>query len=75
MNKRGLADTLGRAGFSAAKARFDDFMMGFNLAAERFIMVDVGSAKEAADAKIKGTPHDATASLPALKTRFRSLKL
>ena len=28
--------------------------MGFNQAAERFMMVDVGSEKEAADAKIKG---------------------
>lgn len=28
--------------------------MGFNQAAERFIIVDVGSGKEAADAKIKG---------------------
>jgi hypothetical protein len=55
-------------GFPAAKARFDDFMMGFNLAAERFIMVDVGSAKEAADAKIKGTPQDAATSLAVLKT-------
>ena len=27
--------------------------MGFNQAAERFLVVDVGSAKEAADAKIK----------------------
>jgi hypothetical protein len=28
--------------------------MGFNQAAERFMIVDVGSGKEAADAKIKG---------------------
>lgn len=38
----------------AAKAKFDDFVLGFNQAAERFIMLDVGGAKEAADTKIKG---------------------
>ncbi|KAG5636433.1 hypothetical protein H0H81_008108, partial [Sphagnurus paluster] len=35
------------------KARFEDFIIGFNEAAERFLMMDVGDAKEAADAKIK----------------------
>lgn len=54
LNKRGLSDTFGRAGLAAAKTRFDDFILGFNQAAERFVMLDVGSAKEAADAKIKG---------------------
>lgn len=53
-NKRGLMDTFGRVGNVLAKMRFDDFIMGFNQAAERFLMVDVGGAKEAADAKIKG---------------------
>ena len=52
-NKRGLVDAIGRAGFWAAKQKFDDFAFGFNQAAERFVMVDVGSGKEAADAKIK----------------------
>ncbi|KAG1753898.1 uncharacterized protein EDB91DRAFT_424045 [Suillus paluster] len=52
-NKRGLLDTFGRAGLTTARAKFDDFMMGFNQAAERFIMVDVGGSKEAADAKLK----------------------
>lgn len=36
------------------KAKFEDFYIGFNQAAEKFLMVDVGSGKEAADAKIKG---------------------
>jgi hypothetical protein len=54
LNKRGLSDTFGRAGLATARARFDEFIWGFNQAAERFIMLDVGSAKEAADAKIKG---------------------
>jgi hypothetical protein len=47
-------DTFGRVGNPMAKMKFDDFIVGFNQAAERFLMVDVGSAKEAADAKIKG---------------------
>jgi hypothetical protein len=54
VNKRGLMDASGRAGNYMVKTRFEDFWMGFNQAAERFIMVDVGSGKEAADAKIKG---------------------
>lgn len=54
LGKRGLSDAFGRAGLLAARAKFDDFIMGFNQAAERFIMLDVGSAKEAADTKIKG---------------------
>lgn len=53
-NKRGLVDAIGRAGFSMAKQKFDDFAFGFNQAADRYVMVDVGSGKEAADAKIKG---------------------
>jgi len=53
-NKRGLMETFGRIGNFVAKTRFEDFCMGFNEAAERFLMVDVGSGKEAADAKIKG---------------------
>lgn len=53
-HKRGLLDTFGRMGWSTVKTKFDEFMLGFNQAAERFIMVDVGSSKEAADAKLKG---------------------
>jgi hypothetical protein len=53
-NKRGLLETFGRVGLSAARQKFEDFIMGFNQAAERFVMVDVGGSKEAADAKIKG---------------------
>ncbi|KZP24527.1 hypothetical protein FIBSPDRAFT_784327 [Athelia psychrophila] len=52
-NKRGLVEAIGRAGHFNAKHKFDDFTFGFNQAAERFIMVDVGSGKEQADAKIK----------------------
>ncbi|KAG5648677.1 hypothetical protein DXG03_000023 [Asterophora parasitica] len=57
-NKRGLVDTFGRVGDVKAKQKFEDFVMGFNQAAERFIMVDVGDAKEAADAKIKARLED-----------------
>lgn len=49
-----MADALGRAGLLDATANLEDFVMGFNQAAERFVMVDVGGAKEAAHAKIKG---------------------
>ncbi|KAF8076247.1 hypothetical protein FPV67DRAFT_405557 [Lyophyllum atratum] len=58
LNKRGLVDTFGRVGNMMAKQKFEDFMMGFNQAAERFLMVDVGDAKEAADAKIKARLED-----------------
>jgi len=67
LGKRGLADTFGRAGLSTAKTKFDDFIMGFNQAAERFIMLDVGNAKEAADTKIKGT-HTSACGKPRLIT-------
>lgn len=54
-NKRGLVDTLGRVGLLEAKGKFDDFVIGFNQAADTFLMTDVGNGKEAADAKIKST--------------------
>jgi hypothetical protein len=54
LNKRGLLDAFAKAGYGSLKAKFEDFIVGFNQAAERFLMVDVGSGKEAADAKIKG---------------------
>lgn len=53
-NKQGLVDTYGRANLLEAKENFDEFVLGFNQAAERFIMVDVGGSKEAADTKLKG---------------------
>ncbi|KIK65410.1 hypothetical protein GYMLUDRAFT_38863 [Collybiopsis luxurians FD-317 M1] len=52
LNKKGLMETLGKLAISL-KNSFEDFMTGFNQAAERFSILDVGSAKEAADAKIK----------------------
>ncbi|KAJ2915291.1 hypothetical protein MD484_g5147, partial [Candolleomyces efflorescens] len=56
LNRRGLSDTfvrVSRLSANIARQKLDDFIVGFNQAAERFIMVDVGNAKEAADAKIK----------------------
>ncbi|KJA30078.1 hypothetical protein HYPSUDRAFT_256958 [Hypholoma sublateritium FD-334 SS-4] len=58
LNKRGLTDTFGRARLPVAKHRFEEFIVGFNQAAERFMMIDVGSEKEAADAKIKALLED-----------------
>lgn len=52
-NKRGLTSAIGKAGHSAAMQKLEDFVHGFNRAADRFIMVDVGPGKEAADVKIK----------------------
>ncbi|KAJ7228802.1 hypothetical protein GGX14DRAFT_415110 [Mycena pura] len=52
-NKRGLTDTFGRVGLGSLNSAFEDFVVGFNQATERFTMVDVGSTKEAADVKIK----------------------
>ncbi|KAJ7781390.1 hypothetical protein B0H16DRAFT_1710599 [Mycena metata] len=52
-NKRGLTDTFNRVGLCSLNKTFEDFVVGFNQAAERFIMVDAGTTKEAADVKLK----------------------
>ncbi|KAK7031685.1 hypothetical protein R3P38DRAFT_2925133 [Favolaschia claudopus] len=52
-NKRGLIETFRRTGLAVLISKVDDFVIGFNQATERFLMVDVGSTKEAADAKLK----------------------
>ena len=57
LNKRGLSETFHRVSEHQVRLKLDDFMIGFNQSTERFIMVDVGSAKEAADSKIKGLLH------------------
>ena len=54
LNKHGLAQTFGRNSKYEAKNKLGEFMTGFNQASERFIIADVGYAKEGADAKIKG---------------------
>ncbi|KAJ7904396.1 hypothetical protein B0H14DRAFT_2662655 [Mycena olivaceomarginata] len=50
---RGLTDTFNRVGLGSLCKTFEDFVVGFNQATERFVMVDVGSMKEAADVKLK----------------------
>lgn len=53
-NQFGLAAKFGRISKYEAKNSLGEFMTGFNQASERFIIADVGYAKEGADAKIKG---------------------
>lgn len=53
-NRRGLIATLKRCGHGEAAAVFDDFVVGFNQAAERFAMIDAGELKEGSDHKIRG---------------------
>lgn len=55
-NRRGLAATLKRHGYSEAAAMFDEFVVGFNQAAERFAIIDAGELKEGSDNKIRGVP-------------------
>ena len=40
----------------AARDALDEFVFGFNQACERFTMIDVGTDKGAAEAKLKGMP-------------------
>ena len=53
-NRRGLINTLKRAGYGDAAAMFDDFVVGFNQASERFAMIDAGELKEGSDHKMRG---------------------
>jgi hypothetical protein len=53
LNQNGLAETLASRKLCTV-AQFDDFVVGFNQSSPLFSIVDVGSGKEAADAKIKG---------------------
>ncbi|TDL29239.1 hypothetical protein BD410DRAFT_779576 [Rickenella mellea] len=71
-NRRGLLDTFGKSGteFRGARDAFDDFVIGFNQSCERFLMVDVGYGKEAADAKIKALLDDHARSLQTHKLFF-----
>jgi hypothetical protein len=52
-NKSGLQETLTSRQICSAE-QFESFIMGFNQASPLFLLTDVGSGKEAADAKIKG---------------------
>lgn len=53
-NRRGLMNTLKRCGYPDAATMFDDFVVGFNQAAERFAMIDAGEIKEGSDHKMRG---------------------
>jgi hypothetical protein len=54
-NKQGLGKTLQMKGhLENAPYLLEAFMNGFNQASERFLMVDVGGNKEAADSKMRG---------------------
>lgn len=53
-NRKGLTDAMSASGLSEACDGFDDFVVGFNQSCRRFLMVDVGSGKEEADAKLRG---------------------
>lgn len=55
-NKKGLLNALSKAGgvYKEARDRFEEFLLGFNQACERFVMVDVGNDDDAAVAKMKG---------------------
>ncbi|EKM59407.1 uncharacterized protein PHACADRAFT_249875 [Phanerochaete carnosa HHB-10118-sp] len=53
VNKSGLSEALRRNAKEDARAQLDNFIHGFNQAAGRFMMIDVGQGKEAADAKIR----------------------
>ncbi len=68
-NKQGLAKILANNGYLSHAEKnkaTDDFTAGFNQAGHRFLMVDVGPGKEAADAKMKGAPFSRFPSVTAL---------
>ncbi|KAJ7638681.1 hypothetical protein FB45DRAFT_903527 [Roridomyces roridus] len=69
-NKRGLMDTFSRVGQGLLNRTFEDFVMGFNQANDRFSMVDVGNMKEAADAKLKAHLEDDTCLPQTFKIIF-----
>lgn len=54
VNRAGLAGVLRSNGIISNKSEFDDFITGFNQASPLLSIIDVGSGKEAADAKLRG---------------------
>lgn len=69
-NRRGLITTLKRGGYGEAATMFDDFVVGFNQAAERFAMIDAGELKEGSDHKIRAYLEDNIYSAETLKVLF-----
>ncbi|KIP12640.1 hypothetical protein PHLGIDRAFT_131517 [Phlebiopsis gigantea 11061_1 CR5-6] len=54
LNTRGVSCALHDHGYPEAAANLSNFIHGFNQASHRFMIVDVGPGKEAADVKIRG---------------------
>jgi hypothetical protein len=52
-NKAGLMDTLSAHNI-CTREQFEAFLVGFSQASPRFLLIDAGHGKEAADAKIRG---------------------
>ncbi|KAF9645684.1 hypothetical protein BDM02DRAFT_3101039, partial [Thelephora ganbajun] len=69
-NRRGLIATLKRSGYGEAATTFDDFVVGFNQAAERFAMIDAGELKEGSDHKMRAYLDDNIYSAQTLKVLF-----
>jgi len=69
-NRRGLISTLKRCGHPEAAIMFDDFVVGFNQAAERFAMIDAGEIKEGSDHKMRAYLEDNIYSTQTLKVLF-----
>jgi len=69
-NRRGLMTTLKRHGYNEAAALFDDFVVGFNQAAERFAIIDAGELKEGSDHKIRACLDDNIYSTETLQVFF-----
>ncbi|KAI0080636.1 hypothetical protein K474DRAFT_149240 [Panus rudis PR-1116 ss-1] len=67
LNKHGFLETLRKLSKEEARSNFNNFAQGFNQAAERFLMVDVGYGKEAVDAKLRAYLEDEVKALQTIK--------
>ena len=54
LDRKGLVEAFKAMHPRVLKEDFDEFIIGFNQSANRFLMVDVGDGKKAAVAKMKG---------------------
>jgi len=70
LNKYGLKKTLESCRHTGAAEKFDDFIVGFNEAIDRFAMIDVGRLKEASDHKIRAHLDDNIFLTETLKVVF-----
>ena len=79
-SKQILMETLTRTSvftgdLRAARDALDEFVFGFNQACERFTMIDVGTDKGAAEAKLKGMPQGRSTMGQFMLTPFISAHL